>query len=278
MNTNQQTYQRRTALRVLALATSVGLAGCTASDDSESATESNDSLEFDSRVEGTQLVLAFKAGVIDQVNVVDPSGELFVTRTVEAGVSRLTVEIGAEYTPGTYEVVGLAAKEVVETQILKLEPDLELTELRLGKEYPEEMYEGATESDTNAEAILSVTNTGTGPTAVTQLRFRGDVPLPTHESYDETGVSGIYDPENDFGADADAIVIPAGETVLIYSNTWPFSPTARGIDCDLAGEDGHFTVELFSIHHSQSISLEYKIQYAESDTYGCSYKVEKVLP
>ncbi|USZ71428.1 hypothetical protein [Natronosalvus halobius] len=260
----------------MAIATSVGLAGCAASGNDETATESNDSLEFTSRVEGTQLVLRFQAGVIDQVNVVDPAGELFVTRTVEAGVSRLAVEIGTEYTPGPYEVIGLDAKEVVETQSLKLEPDLELTKLRLGKEYPEEMYEGATESDTNAEAILSVTNTGTGPTAVTQLRFRGDVPLPTHESYDETGASGIYDPENDFGADADAIVIPAGETVLIYSNNRPFSPTGRGVECGLAGTRGHFTVELASVHQSEKASLEYEIQYQDTESHGCEYKIEKV--
>ncbi|MFC7237637.1 hypothetical protein ACFQS4_05295 [Saliphagus sp. GCM10025317] len=276
MKINQQTYCRRNVLRVLAIATSVGLAGCTASDNDESATKSNDSLEFTSRIEETQLVLRFQAGVIDQVNVVDPAGELFATRTVEAGVSRLAVEIGTEYTPGTYDVIGLAADEVVETHSLKLEPNLELIDLRLGKNHPEEMYEGANELDIAAKAILYLTNTGSASTAVTSLRFRGDVPLPTHESYDETGDCGIYDTDNKVGGNADEVVIPAGETIVIYSNTRPFSPTARGAECNLAGYEGRFTVELSSVHASQDIKLEYTIQYQDTKPRGCAYEIERV--
>ncbi|MHC3439385.1 hypothetical protein ACYJ1Y_15175 [Natrialbaceae archaeon A-gly3] len=211
---------------------------------------------------------------IDQLNVVAPSGELFSKRTIESGVSHTAIEVGTDYPPGEYEHLGLNDGETVETTTVTLEPDLELTELRLARNYPEEMYEGASDSSTEAEAILTVVNRGTGPTAATTLRFEGDVPFPSHDSYDEAGESGIHDPESDFGADAESIALPAGETVLIYSNTRPFSPAGTRSKCDSVGQGGQFTVRL-STSHSIDLTLDYVIHYLGTAPDDCEIDIER---
>ncbi|PCR92663.1 hypothetical protein CP557_08070 [Natrinema ejinorense] len=194
---------------------------------------------------------------------------------IESGVSRTTVEVGTDYPPGEYELIGLADGKTVETTSITLEPDLEVTELRVGRDSPEAMYDGAAEYETETEAILSVANRGTGPTAATAIRFDGDVPLPTHESYDEVGKSGIYDPEVDFGANAESIPIPAGETVLLYSNTRPFSPVRTRSKCDSVGRDGRFTVRLFATHKEENLALDYIIHYLSRDSDDCDIEIEE---
>ncbi|QFU84127.1 hypothetical protein GCU68_07270 [Natronorubrum aibiense] len=200
---------------------------------------------------------------------------MFAQQTIESGVSQATISIGTDYPPGEYDVIGLAGEETVATTSLSIEPDLELTELRLARNHPEEMYDGARESSIEAEAILSVTNQGSGPTAVTALRFDGDVPFPTHESYDESGESGIYDPENDYSGDAESIPIPAGETVLVYSNTLPFLPVNARAKCDSVGRGGEFTVRLFATHDVVTLTREYAIHYLGTDSDKCEIEIEE---
>ncbi|WP_255194668.1 hypothetical protein [Natronobeatus ordinarius] len=278
MTIQQTPLDRRTVLGSILVGITTGLAGCSALSDSDDApsTDSGGEIIQSVAVEGLELVVELERDAVDQLNLIDPSGELFAQQTIESGVSRTMLEIGTNYPVGEYELIGLADEETVETTSVTLEPDLELTELRLARNYPEEMYEGARDSSTEAEAILSVTNRGTGPTAATALRFEGDVPFPTHESYDEAGESGIYDPENDFGADAESIALPAGETVLIYSNTLPFSPASTRSKCDSIGRDGQFTVRL-STSHATDHSLDYVIHYLGTGPDDCEIEIEGPL-
>jgi len=278
MTNKQKTIHRRTALGSILAGISTGLAGCTSSgngSDDRSTDAAGDVIQSVD-VDGLELVIELERDAIDQLNVVDPSGELFATRAIESGVSHTTIEVGTDYPPGEYELLGLNDDEPVETVQVSLEPDLELTELRLARNHPEEMYEGARDSSTEAEAILTVTNRGTGPTAATTLRFEGDVPFPSHESYDEAGESGIHDPESDFGADAESIALPAGETVLIYSNTLPFSPASTRSKCDSIGRDGQFTVRL-STSHDIDHSLDYVIHYLGTGPDDCEIEIEGPL-
>jgi len=276
MTIQQTSLDRRTVLGSILVGITTGLAGCSAlshSDDDPSTDSGGDILQSVA-VEGLELVVELERDAIDQLNVVAPSGELFAKRTIESGVSHTTIEVGTDYPPGEYELLGLNDDETVETTTITLEPDLELTELRLARNYPEEMYEGASDFRTESEAILSVTNRGTGPTAATALRFEGDVPFPSPESYDEAGESGIYDPENDFGADAEAINLPAGETVLIYSNALPFSSVNTGSKCDSVGQDGQFTVRL-STSHAIDLSLDYIIHYLGTAPDDCEIEIDR---
>ncbi len=273
MTTQQTTVNRRTAIGSILVGITTGLAGCSRLTDRGDSTA--DELIQHVAVDGLELVIELERDAIDQLNVIGPSGDLFTQQTIESGVSRVTVSIGTDYSPGEYELIGLADGEAVEATSIALEPDLELTELRLGRDYPEKMYEGASDSRTEAEAILSVTNWGTGPTALTTIRFEGDVPFPSHESYDEVGRSGIYDPDSDIGADADLIPIPAGETVLIYSNSQPFSPAGTRSKCDSVGRDGRFTVSLSVTHESENLDRDYIIHYLGTSPDDCDLKIEE---
>jgi len=274
MTRKQHTRHRRIVLGSLLTGISAALAGCsTLSDPSDDSSSGGDIIQSVD-VDGLELVIDLERDAVDQLNVVTPSGELFAKRTIEPGVSHTTIEVGTDYPPGECELLGINDGETVETTTVTLEPDLELTELRLARNYPEEMYEGASDFRTESEAILFVTNRGTGPTAATALRFEGDVPFPSPESYDEAGESGIYDPENDFGADAEAINLPAGETVLIYSNALPFSSVNTGSKCDSVGQDGQFTVRL-STSHAIGLTLDYVIHYLGSSPDDCGIEIER---
>ncbi len=277
MTTQQKTVYRRTVIRSLLVGATAGLAGCSTLIDRNDDGSADAAGEFIQSVDvdGLELVIELERDAIDQLNLIEPSGDLFAQRSIESGVSRTTISIGTDYSPGKYELIGLTDGETVETTSIALEPELELTELRLGRDYPEEMYEGARDSDTQAEAILSVTNRGTGPTALTALRFDGDVPFPTHESYDEADESGIYDPESDFGAHADSIAIPAEETVLVYSNSRPFSPAGTRSKCDSIGRDGQFTVRLSATHESGSLDYDYAIHYLGTSPDDCEIEIER---
>ncbi len=275
MTIQQHTVCRRTALGSILVGITTGLAGCSGLSGGSDTTSADTGGEIIKSVDvdGLDLVIELDRDAIDQLNVIAPSGDLFAQRTIESGVSRTTIAIGTDYAPGEYELIGLYDGDSVETVPVSLEPDLELTELRLGRDYPEEMYDGARDSSIEADAILSVRNGGSGPTALTALRFDGDVPFPTHESYDETGESGIYDPESDFGADAEALTIPAGETVLVYSNSLPFLPVNARSKCDSVGRDGQFTVYLSATHDTVNLDRDYVIHYIETDSDDCAIEI-----
>jgi len=276
MTIQQTPLDRRTVLGSILVGITTGLAGCSALSDSDDgpSTDSGGEIIQSVAVEGVELVIELERDAVDQLNLIDPSGELFAQQTIESGVSKTAIEIGTDYPVGEYELLGLADEETVETTSITLEPELELTELRLARHYPEEMYEGASDFRTESEVMLSVTNRGTGPTAATALRFEGDVPFPSPESYDEAGQSGIYDPENDFGSDAEAINLPAGDTVLIYSNALPFSSVNTQSKCDSVGQDGQFTVRL-STSHAIDLSLDYAIHYLSTGPDNCEIEIER---
>ncbi|WP_226007452.1 hypothetical protein [Natrinema salinisoli] len=279
MTDTQYTPHRRIVLGSLLTGISTSLAGCSTvsnSGETEPTADSGGEIIHSSEMVDLDLVIELERDAVDQLNVVAPSGELFARRTIGSGVSRTMVKVGTDYPPGEYELIGLSDGQTVETTSITLEPELEISELRLGRDHPEAMYDGASDSETEAEAILSVANRGTGPTAATALRFEGDVPFPTHESYDEVGKSGIYDPEDEFEANAELIPIPAGETVLLYSSTRPFSPASTRSKCNSVGRNGRFTVRLFAAHDEENLALEYMIHYLETDSDDCDVEIEEL--
>jgi len=277
--TIEKTVRRRSVLTGVTTGLVSALAGCMGQGDSGGQDNSSPADDTSSPIESitvdeTQLVIDLERNTVTQVNVIDPAGELFANRPIEAGVSQTTVDLGFEYPPGTYEFIALSGDETLGAATMDLEPDLEFSDLRLARDYPEEMYEGADQFAMEGDGIVYVTNHGSGPTAITALRFRGDVPHPTHSSYDETGDSGIVDLENDFSRYADAVIIPSGKTVRVYSNNRPFTPSRIYNKCETIGKRGEFTVEFTSTHASEDTSAEYSIQYLTSETGDCVFDIE----
>ncbi|WP_252699728.1 hypothetical protein [Natronosalvus vescus] len=280
--TIEQRICRRTVLTGATTGLVAALAGCASRSDSADQDDHSDSKINDEKsgpiqsvtVDETQLVIDLERDATTRLNVIDPAGELFAYRDIEAGVTRTKIELGFEYTPGAYEFIALSGDETMGSVTMTLEPNLEFVDLRLARDHPEEMYEGAGRLAKDGGAIVILENTGSAPTAVTALRFRGDVPLPTDSSYDETGDSGIYDIDDDFIGNADAIIIPSGETVRVFSSTLPFSSSRIPNQCETVGEGGQFTIELTAPHSSENSTIDYDIDYLTSDVEGCQLEIE----
>ena len=269
---------RRSVLGGIATGATVAVSGCTSgsetghSDIDEDRSDDDDVFD-DVFVEGTELVLEFTdESSVDRVNVIDPAGELFAERTIPTGVQRETIEIGTSYSPGEYEIVALEDEEEQAMRSLTIEPDVRITDLRLGRNHPEEMFEGAGEIDIETETIIGVKNTGTGPDEIVSLSFSGDVPRPTSSDFDE---SGIYDTESDIRRHADGVEILPGDEAVIYSQLMPFSAAGENIACTPSGQQGEFEVILESSLHGNTISSTYAVTYTGENLIECEIEVRE---
>lgn len=260
-------FSRRTVLGSIALGV-LGFSGCSESIGNGGTSES----PFASvGVEGTDIVVELaQETTVDSVNVIQPDGELFAQRQVAAGVRRETFPLGTDYEQGEYEILGLDGEEQVGAQTLDIRPDVRITDVKLARNHPEEMYEGAYESDILAEAIVTVRNDGTGPDAVTQLRFEGDVPLPTRDIFQE---SGIYDTKDELGGHAGAVVIGAGEELTLFSSSRPFSPAGGNVSCNEEGFSGQFTVVVATNGSDSTVSRKFGVLYEGVDLYDCNITI-----
>lgn len=109
MTRNHPHISRRTALRTVASAALAGVAGCL-NDNGGSETPSDGTTSPDGRgpltriaVEGTTLVVELSEEAdVNQINLIQPNGELFGKRDVAAGAQQVSFEIGTAYAPGEY--------------------------------------------------------------------------------------------------------------------------------------------------------------------------------
>ena len=104
---------RRIALRTIAGAALASVAGCldgngsTTPDGSESPS-SGSSVFQQVTVNGTALVVEFASdSEFDQINLIQPNGELFGQREVAAGSQQVSFDLGTAYEPGEYQIFAL---------------------------------------------------------------------------------------------------------------------------------------------------------------------------
>lgn len=271
--TRINTPTRRTFLGSIAIGTITSIAGCIGSNGSEDGTDENDVFESVT-VEETDLVVELDdAHTLDELSVIRPNGELFADTTLSAGVSRETFALDTDYSPGEYEVLGESDDEEQASISITIEPDVKLVDLRLGRNYPDEMYEGAGDRRTRTETILTLENDGTGPDAAVRLVFAGDVPGPTSDDLEE---SGIYDTESDLGGYADAVVLPPGETVTIYSYSQPFTSATGNVSCSPKTEYGEFEATVETAVQDESPIGAYEVAYTGDDLVECDIEIEEV--
>jgi len=276
MNSDNVPIDRRTALRTLAVGAVVGVSGCAAEDGplpgpdpGTDGTGTSDGPFRKVSVEGTTLVVELASdSEIDQVNLIQPNGELWGTRGVAAGAEQVSFELRAAYTPGEYDVLGLNGEETVVEESLAIRPNLEIREVGLYRNHPDKPWEEVYgESDTNrlinGQAFVTVENTGTGPETVTELVFSGDVPGPTE------------DPWSNGMQRTDRAVIPAGQTVDLYSSSSPFGSTSPdGMGCSPEGNSGQFTVTLETVVNGESVIETFDVQYSgSSDMTDCDVTI-----
>lgn len=267
MTQNNPHISRRTALRTVAGASLVSVAGCL-NTDGGSGTPGGGTTSPSGQgplkrvaVEGTTLVVELSADAdVSQVNLIQPNGELFGQRDVAAGAQQVSFEIGTAYEPGEYRVVALKGEETVVESTTDIQPEIQIQDIGLYRNNPDkpwdEVYgESQTDSKKNGEAFVTVQNSGSGPDAVVELRFAGDIPNPVE---DPRG-SGIYE--------KDSVVVPAGETVDLFSDSFPFGSEIgdEGLGCSTDGNSGQFTVILETRVTGQEITKAYSVEYTDSD-------------
>ncbi|MWV38815.1 hypothetical protein [Natrialba sp. INN-245] len=265
---------RRTLLCGIATSAAISVSGCFNRSETGSEVGWDNPTFEDISVDGTELVLEFDDDAsVDQVNVIDPNGELYTELSVPAGVSRETVEIGTSYQPGEYEVVALVESNEQDIQTVNIEPDIQITDLRLGRNHPDEMFEGASDNEIRSEAILTLENTGTGPDAATRLSFEGDIPRETPSDYDE---SGIQDIEDDVSRYADAVDLPPGEEIFLYSRRRPFSSASERVSCTHSTEEGVFDVAVNTTNRDEPITETFSVSYTGENLVECDIEVEVI--
>ena len=263
---------RRIALRTIAGAALASVAGCldgngsTTPDGSESPS-SVSSVFQQVTINGTALVVEFASdSEFDQINLIQPNGELFGQREVAAGSQQVSFDLGTTYEPGEYQIFALRGEEQVGESSVTVQPDLQIVEMGIGRNQPEKMWDGP-EDEIKEEAFVTIENQGTGPDAVTKLLFIGDVPYPSDEEgtnyADDEDVSGIYDPNSD--SEVEQVIIASGEQITIYSSRSPFAfVPGAGTSCSEESETGEFDLILETRVGGDRIANTYSIQYSAS--------------
>lgn len=263
---NNPIISRRNVLRTTAGAALVSVAGCLNGDE-DSGTPGDGTGSLDGQgalqrvaVEGTTLVVELSPDAdVDQVNLIQPNGELFGTRDVAVGAQQVSFEIGTAYDPGEYRVVALKGEETVTESTTDIVPEIQIQDVGLYRNNPDKPWDevyGDTETDRkkNGEAFVTIENVGSGPDAVVELLFFGDVPNPIENPRG----GGIYG--------AEQVVIGPGETIDLFSSSFPFgTETGNGMGCSPDGNSGQFTVAVETRVEGNQISKSYEVQYSGSN-------------
>ncbi|EMA08312.1 hypothetical protein [Haloferax denitrificans] len=268
MNHKQSHFNRRTVLRTAAGLSVGGLAGCLNGSGETRAGTSIVNDDADDQgilrqvaVDGTELVVKLgSAADVDQLNLIQPNGELFGTRERAAGVRQVSFDIGTAYDPGEYRIIAVHGEEMVAETSVEIRPQLEIVAVGLFRNNPDKPWDevyGESETDTkkNGEAFVTVMNAGSGPEAVIELRFVGDIPNP---SMSPRG-SGIHDSDN--------VVIPPGDEIDLFSSSFPFGAEIgdNGMGCSITSNNGRFKITLESRTTAQNVESEFNVQYSGSD-------------
>ncbi|GAA0212551.1 hypothetical protein [Halobaculum roseum] len=253
--------------RLLAVAgsTLVGLAGCSQRDGGSPSETGSDSpggsTDPDGPFErlamrGTNLVIELREdSQVEQVNVIAPNGSRVRSLSVVTGETRLTVDLGVRYVPGTYEVT----TEAGATASITLEPDLVIEELGVGANNPDVMPDSLDNFEPYAGTVV-VRNEGTGPTAVQNLIFTGDVPNVTEDVRDSSRKSGIFDADEGVG-ERDYVLIPVEESVRLFSSTIPFSFAGQERTCSSMPEESTVIVQVEDTVRSEITEAAFDASY-----------------
>jgi hypothetical protein len=245
----------------------VAVVGCA----SDASSEPGEGAFSAVHVEGTELVVEYDAETsATGLAVIAPSGEAFAERELTPGASRETIPIGTSYPPGTYTVQLVDADRVVAAVEQSIQPDIVIQELQLGRNNPEEMYEGAAEQVIRTEAILRVENRGSGPEKLIELQFGGYVPRPTPEQTDDSGIVVVDDQPN-FHAEP---VLKPDSTLVLYSRVFPFSSSSQEVSCEPEGVSGEMTVSLSGTVSDDTVQRTYGVTYTGDDLLTCDISIQ----
>lgn len=273
-------WSRRTMLGILGGI--VTMSGCTSGpsadrsqNSSTTATGGDDGPIKVVRVDGMRLVVEVAAdAAIETVNVIAPDGSTFRSLDVATGATRVEGELGVNYQPGEYRILGVRDDTEVGQERLRIEPDVTIVRARVGANVPQRMPD-ALGTTSDEEAWVRVKNTGNGPAVIEALLFLEGVPNPTRELADvsETkDVSGIFDQEAGKG-EVDQIQLLGNEQRDLISSTLPFSFQGEGVSCPETSTTEAFTV-ITRIRPQGKVSREFTAVYEPGTENGCTVSVQ----
>ncbi|WP_436932437.1 twin-arginine translocation signal domain-containing protein [Halosimplex halobium] len=187
-------------------------------------------------ISGSALAVEFKEDHdVTKLNLIGPSGSLF--RSTEVATGATSAELGLfdyrrgwHYTPGEHSLVAISDDEEVASKTFPLEPQLEITEVQ--------PYSGGRPTPSNrANLLVTVENTGTGPTWVYYVGYEDALDrdanhIPTNDYAKTVPLQNLEKPESK----EDVLLEPGVSSELLGTDS-PFL---------LANEDhcDSYTVEL----------------------------------
>ena len=239
-------------------------AGCSESSSSGAFTQT--------AVADQQLIVEFEESLdAETISVIDPDGESFGEMSISAGVTRVTFDIEMPYTPGEYRIVAVDGGETIAETSQEIRPELEIEDVGIRAnrldEMPDERGGGR-----EAEAVVTVKNSGTGPERILDLSLGGDIPNPRNP--DDEGI-GIYDPDIP-GETHEPVSLNSAQQRTLFTSTLPFLFEGDGIDCSPEPQSGEMTVTIEG-DISGEYSEEYRIDYTASESYdGCDISLPEV--
>jgi hypothetical protein len=211
---------RRQLLKAGLVASATGLAGCSGTGTAGSRTPSNPVFE-ETSVSGSDLVVKLqKDRDVDTVNLIGPAGKLFDSVGIEAGVTAVEfglfdLDRGWHYEPGKHSLVAVRNGEQIASWNLDLTPDLEIVDVQ--------QYTGGRPTPSNrANLLVSVENTGTGPTWVYYVGYENSLDrdanhIPTNSYAKTSPMLNLEKPEQ-----RSDVILQPDASVDLLGNHSPF--------------------------------------------------------
>jgi hypothetical protein len=231
--TDKRRSRRRFIQSGLAMA-AAGVAGCSSLGPAGGVGRTSPIQE--TSVSGASLVVDLTENhEVTKLNLVGPSGSLFRSTSVATGTT--TAEIGLfdyrrgwHYTPGEHSLVAIADGEKNASKTVPLKPKLEISDV--------EPYTGGRPTPSNrANLLVTVKNTGTGPTWVYYVGYENALDqdanhIPANDYVKTVPLQNLDEPES-----REDVILEPGKSSKLLGTDSPFI---------LADEDhcNNLTVEL----------------------------------
>ena len=238
------------------------LAGCTnrGMSPGDSATTTDTALS--THVSGTNLVVTVPSTKEQRhLSLIAPDGTAVETAPIAPGATRVSVPLGGQYAPGDYTLTTTDGHQ----RSVTLRPDLTIEGFTVGQQALDRLPESLGHT-ARTEAIVTITNTGTGPTTIAGLRVTGDVPAPT-EPLTIPEATGVYGTVAD--GEHDGVVVEPDATTEVITNSLPFLFAGQAASCVSMPATGTIEIEVTAAAGDTTTTATAPVQYEGQSDEQC---------
>lgn len=238
------------------------LAGCTDRETSTGNSTTTADTALSTRVSGTTLIVTVpSADDRRQLSLLAPDGTAVGTTSIAPGATQVSLPLGGRYEPGRYTLTTTDGYE----QSVDLHPELAIEGFTVGQQALDRLPDSLGHT-ARTEAVVAVTNTGTGPTAVATLRLTGDVPNPT-ESLTAPEATGIYGTVAD--GKLDGVVVEPRATVELVTSSLPFLFAGQSTTCASMPATGSVNIDVTAGAGDTTTTATVPVQYEPQSDEHC---------